>query len=407
MKRINKILALVLAAQLAVVLVIGAAQEEPGVRELSDYLPGFDAAKITAMTVYGPTGGDDAASAGAADGKSGTDGAAPVAELEKTDSGWVVASHYNYPADTKKVDDTLSKLAALRSRGPVTTNASRHGQLKVSGDSYERRLVLKGEGDALTDLYVGSSPGFRKVHVRVAEQEDTHAVNGLSAWDVGQAVSNWVNTEYFKIPGDDIVSLIVENSQGVFEFTRAVGAGDDGWRVVQPAGVPVAGKELDLGKLKGSVRNVANIRLLEPVGTEPTAALGFDSRLARIQIKTEKLPPPAPPAPPSDIAAAVEEAAAAAEGAGAAAAAEAAVPGQPGGEAGEAAAPAPADGTMSVAPERHEYEIVVAAESDGNYVISASGKSHVVETSASSLRALVELKVDDLYKEEPAADAGN
>lgn len=253
MTRTNQILIGALVVQVGLVALVWSSGSERKLAELEPVID-LEPASVTKIEVYDRL----------EPGKAPKDGPAkPAVVLVKQSGGWVLASHFDYPAKPKSVDDLLDKLGAMKSRGPVTTQESRHRQLRVAADRYERKLVIHGAGEPIT-LYVGTAAGRGKTAVRVDGATEIHGVPGVTSYSIGQAARNWVDAEYFVKSTDAITQLVVKAAGGTFDFRRADGDAD--WkRFAGNAEVPVPeGKELNDGAVDALATKVGRITLYEP-----------------------------------------------------------------------------------------------------------------------------------------------
>lgn len=264
MSRINKILAVVLAVQVVLILVMWRSGSGHSLAKLEP-LTDIDAAAVTRLEIYDrlESPGDKAPE--------------PAIVLAKKGDGWVLASHYDYPADKTKVGDFIDKLAKMQSRGPVTTRVERHRQLGVAKDHYERKLVVHS-GDKAVTIYLGTSAGRGKTAVRLDGSDGTHGVAGITAYAAATEARSWVDAKYFENPDKPIAEVSVENAAGHFELKKKDGA----WKHMAgdaPVVAP-AGKELDASAVTSMVNQLGTLWLAEPAdpakkGFEPVATVTF------------------------------------------------------------------------------------------------------------------------------------
>jgi hypothetical protein len=197
------------------------------------------------------------------------DAAGEQVQLAKTDDGWVVADAGGYPATEGAVPELLDKLVGLRSGRLVAETAGSYQRLQVADQNYAHRVELKLEDGTLRTLYLGTSPSFGAIHVRVAEQTPVYLASDLSSADVGSRVSNWIDTSYFSVPQDQIVAVTLENRNGTFEFQKV---GEE-WTMAGLA----ADETLDTGSVTSLVSRATSVRMLRPLGTEPMPSYGMDA----------------------------------------------------------------------------------------------------------------------------------
>ena len=258
----NKILLALLAVQLLLAAFVLVRSDDNVVLKEQPLLAGFDAAAVTKLQIY--SAGKDK----------------PV-ELVKRGAEWVIASHFDYPADPVKVEAALSPIAKLAAAEPVATTASRHKQLRVADAEFDRKLVVTAGGRDTT-IFVGGSAGLRRNAVRIGGSEDVYGVAGVSASAFGTAAREWVKGEYYKTETADITKVVIQKGDKSVELDRtpppaagsAAGSGSGtGSGVVPPPpgetpwkavvdGQPVtlaAGESLDTFAINTIVGDVATI----------------------------------------------------------------------------------------------------------------------------------------------------
>jgi hypothetical protein len=156
-------------------------------------------------TAYEPEGPLIAFDADAIDGLTIADADGSV-RLARTDDGWVLPERGDFPADTASVDRLLNRLAELKQGWPVATTAGALERFKVADDAFERRIALL-DGDAeQAVLYVGTSPGLRKAHLRPAGNEQVY-VGDFSTWDAGAGPDDWIDKDRLTLDADGITGI--------------------------------------------------------------------------------------------------------------------------------------------------------------------------------------------------------
>src|SRR5664279_949775 len=119
-----------LGVQVLLAILLLARRGEGTVVKEQPLLPGFDVAQVTRMQVT-------------------ADGKAPI-DLVKKGAGWVIASSFDYPADTARVDGVLAPIAKLTAAEPIATQVGRQKQLEVADDKYQRKVVITANGKDTT-----------------------------------------------------------------------------------------------------------------------------------------------------------------------------------------------------------------------------------------------------------------
>lgn len=351
MNRLNKILIGLLVGQLALTLLLLGRGGPSAPSRPQPLLPGFDAAKVTRLHVFPAL--DPTAP------KPGTAGAPvaaePPVELARRGDAWVLASGFDYPAQTAPITELATKLAGLTRTDAIASGAARHKQLGVADAAYERKLVVTVDGKDVT-LFVGKPVGSRLTAVRLGGSADVYAVANLSAWSIDPQLRTWVNPVYSSVVKDDLVQLLIEREGESIQLLREPGGP---WKLGN-AGAPVplpAGQILDPSLLEEVLGQVTQVDLVAAADPKRDAS----KPKATISLWTK---PAAPAASGSESGA--------------------------GSESGSASGAATASATASASGSAPAVVLTVL-EADGKYWVQKRGDARAVLVDAGRLRATVEL----------------
>jgi len=371
MSKWNRILVLVLAAQVLLIMLLQLRGEDTAIGKLEPVVAGFDKDKVERIQIFDHTAPEeDGQPAEKKPEPAGKPGEKPSVDLAKKNGAWVLASHFDYPVEADKVTDVLDKVSGLRSRGPIASGKARQKQLDVADDSYQRKAIFTAGGADVTML-VGSSAGSRQTSVRLAGQDGIHGVTGLTSHAVGTTPSFWVNTSYVDFDADKIASIDLVNPNGSFHFEHP--ASGDGWQASvdgQPLALP-AGMELNKSHVDLVTNRAYKMYLSEPA--DPKRAV--DKPLATITLRLKPEPK------------------------------------QPAAGAADAGAAAPAESSLDEAGAEHVIEIAAAEQKD-RYYVREKGRAQAALVEALSVTDLIELKRDRLFakiadnKPDPVGGAG-
>ncbi len=116
--------------------------------------------------------------------------------LSRSDSGWDMG---DLPADAAKVDDLLDKMATLRAPWPVASSAASAERFEVEADNFQRRVVLQADDTTVGELYLGTSPGYQRVHARRADSDEVFSV-GLSNFEISVGTDAWLDKSLLALP---------------------------------------------------------------------------------------------------------------------------------------------------------------------------------------------------------------
>lgn len=116
------------------------------------------------------------------------------ATLAKSADAWQLAELHQLPVETQKLDGLLDKLNGTRLTWPVTTTESSHERFEVTDGKFQRRVGFFTGDKKLGEIFLGTSPGFKKVHLRRAGEKAVYAVE-LSSFEFSTTDKDWLETE--------------------------------------------------------------------------------------------------------------------------------------------------------------------------------------------------------------------
>ena len=175
-------------------------------------------------------------------------------QLSKQDGQWVLPELQGFPVSTKKLHKLLNTLHELQRSYPIAQTKQAQKQLQVSEKHYERKLTL-GDGEQTTSVYFGSTPGFKKVYARRADELETYTVPMILA-EVSVQSAAWMNREVLFVDREAIADVTLP---GV-HFTR----GDKGFTVASMN----AGEDIDAQAVDRVLAQVAKMTFIRLVKDE-------------------------------------------------------------------------------------------------------------------------------------------
>ena len=123
--------------------------------------------------------------------------------LKKQEGKWLLPESDDFPANQSSIERLLGNLATLKKGWPVTKTRSAVRRFKVDEKQFERKLVLLSGDEAQATLYVGTSPGFRKVYIRPADGDEVLAVE-FNTWDAGAKADHWIDKDVLTLDESDV-----------------------------------------------------------------------------------------------------------------------------------------------------------------------------------------------------------
>jgi hypothetical protein len=143
--------------------------------------------------------------------------------LTRTGDSWQLPTLHNLPAKQANVDRLLDKLAGLRAGWPVATSQSSHARFQVAEDDNQRHIRLY-QGDKLAgELFLGSSPGLRQVHLRLKD-DDAVYTGEVPTHEVPAKVEQWLDKSLLAASGVEHITgedFSLEKADGDWAFAEA------------------------------------------------------------------------------------------------------------------------------------------------------------------------------------------
>jgi hypothetical protein len=113
-------------------------------------------------------------------------------ELKKPGNEWLLPAANQLPADAQKIDELLTKLDLVKLAWPVTNTTSSHERFAVAETKYQRHVEYYQGDKKLGDFYLGSSPGFKTIHLRKGGDTKVYAVE-LNQFDFSANKNDWLS----------------------------------------------------------------------------------------------------------------------------------------------------------------------------------------------------------------------
>lgn len=143
--------------------------------------------------------------------------------LTRAEGVWQLEGDQVLPADGEKVDRLLSQLAGLKAGLPVATSTSAREQLDVAEDDFQRHVTIQQGDEVLADLYVGTSPGYQRAHVRRAGQDAIVSAK-LNVYDLPDNADGWMDRMLLSF--DEVSRIQTED----FTLVKV----DEQWKIEAP-----------------------------------------------------------------------------------------------------------------------------------------------------------------------------
>ncbi len=183
------------------------------------------------------------------------DGDKQSVTMNKQEKRWILPDLYDFPVSAEKLDRIMNKLLNTSKGWPVATTAGAAKRFKVSKEVFERRIDFDKGEKTLKTLFIGTSPGFKKVHARLSGQNDVYAI-AFSAFEASSKAGDWADKNFLNLNQSEITRIQLPS----VEIERQ----DDKLVVADPGD----GKESGSDAVADLARKLANLTFRSVLGTE-------------------------------------------------------------------------------------------------------------------------------------------
>lgn len=118
--------------------------------------------------------------------------------LVKTGEQWLLPELEGLPANPAKVVELLASITAQDNSWPIAHSTTARQRFQVADYHFQRSISLGGGGEQLATIYLGTSPGFRKVHARKKGTDAIYSIN-FNAFDAPGLSGAWVEPRLLQI----------------------------------------------------------------------------------------------------------------------------------------------------------------------------------------------------------------
>ena len=138
--------------------------------------------------------------------------------LSKEDDVWKLPD--GNPADERKIERVLERLSDATGDWPVATSEGTARRFEVTKDAFQKHISVFAGDDALADIYLGTSPSFRKVHARSVDGGPVYAIE-FANHDAGTTVNTWLDKSLLRPQGnisnlERVDAYVLSKSEGVW-----------------------------------------------------------------------------------------------------------------------------------------------------------------------------------------------
>jgi hypothetical protein len=120
------------------------------------------------------------------------------AVLLKAGDRWILPDLTGLSVSPDLIDKLLQGVIHAQTSWPVATTMASRQRFQLTDYNFQRRLTLIGNGELLGTIYLGSSPGFKKVHARNSTQDAIFTIP-YNSFDASGIDSDWLDKRSLQV----------------------------------------------------------------------------------------------------------------------------------------------------------------------------------------------------------------
>lgn len=120
------------------------------------------------------------------------------AVLLKLADQWILPDLSGLPIMRERVDALIRSISDRDGQWPIATSSASRQRFQVAAYHFQRRITLIGEGELFGTIYLGTSPGFRKVHARNDAQDAIYSIP-FNNFEAPTETDAWLDKDILQI----------------------------------------------------------------------------------------------------------------------------------------------------------------------------------------------------------------
>jgi len=257
MKRIQQILAGILAVQLIISVIVFWPRSAAGATG-KPAIPDLKVDDVVALTI--------------------TNDQLQTVKLQKVNGEWGIADAEQYPVKAESVTSLLDKLTRLNTNNLVANTEASQRQLQVASDTFVRRLEIELQDGTKQIVYLGSAPRYTATHFRMGGQTETYLTTELTSWELNTTATSWIDSTYSDIDQTQLTQVVLENANGKFTFVKE----GEAWQMLELA----EGDTGAAGKISDVITKASRVTTMRPLGKTDKPEYGFSAPSATVTLTT-------------------------------------------------------------------------------------------------------------------------
>ncbi|MCY4425956.1 MAG: DUF4340 domain-containing protein [Halieaceae bacterium] len=126
-------------------------------------------------------------------------------EMRRDEDAWRMPDYHNLVVQDALVERLLAELPGMNRGFPIAGSSSAKQRFEVAEDNFQRRVQYFAGSEQLAQLFLGTSPGFRQIHVRPGQEEQVYSIE-FNSYDLPINSTHWLDKTLLQLEAPSAIS---------------------------------------------------------------------------------------------------------------------------------------------------------------------------------------------------------
>ena len=137
-------------------------------------------------------------------------------EMRRDGDAWRMPEYHNLAVQDSLAERLLAELPGTSRGFPIAGSSGAKQRFEVAEDNFQRRVQYFAGEEQLAQLFLGTSPGFRQIHVRPGQEDLVYSIE-FNSYDVPVNSTHWLDKTLLQVEEPSAISGVdyrIQRSDG-------------------------------------------------------------------------------------------------------------------------------------------------------------------------------------------------
>ena len=126
-------------------------------------------------------------------------------EMRRDEDAWRMPEYHNLAVQDSLVERLLAELPGMGRGFPIAGSSGAKPRFEVAEDNFQRRVQYFAGEEQLAQLFLGTSPGFRQIHVRPGQEDLIYSIE-FNSYDLPVNSTHWLDKTLLQVEEPSAIS---------------------------------------------------------------------------------------------------------------------------------------------------------------------------------------------------------